>query len=434
MNIFDKFLKIKSNNNTGINLVSDVPKEYSYIKPVIDYFQSKEIPISFYLGKSLINSDLIKLTKKDFLFELDALSLRFRFRKVIYRIFRRITWFFLKPFIKVPYINLIISKLMSLFFNNPLKYKTTLTITKHRYPWLLCSRNSYIITFPGSWDHYIKFFLGYYSDIYFGWSHKMNSHWREYQGCRYINLGYPYIFDYLSDINLPRISENNIKRQNQEQKRLKILYPLTTCLVYGEIIYNAELNLVKIIEQALLNLDVDFLVKARPNSTKSEIDELSRMFRLPPIAEPIKKSINSFSKEYNFQRRQLLETIDSVINFGTTFVVDSAIAQLPIMQLDMRLYKHKEILDLSSLQNKFGPLEDYLLDQKDLIYSIRDDDDIYKSVMDYYKDISNVNLNSKPYKFSKYLRESFTGTNYLHSKFRQNRLDGIFNCINSYLD
>ena len=67
MNIFNKFLKIKSNNNTGINLVADVPKEYSYIKPVIDYFQSKEIPISFYLGKSLINSDLIKLTKKDFL-------------------------------------------------------------------------------------------------------------------------------------------------------------------------------------------------------------------------------------------------------------------------------------------------------------------------------------------------------------------------------
>ena len=119
---------------------------------------------------------------------------------------------------------------------------------------------------------------------------------------------------------------------------------------------------------------------------------------------------------------------------STTFVVDSAIAQLPIMQLDMRKYKKKVILDLSSLQNKFRPLEDYLLDQNDLIYPIKDDDDIYKSVMDYFKDISNVNLNSKPYKFSKYLRESFTGTDYLHSKFRKNRLDGIFNCINSYLD
>ena len=151
-------LNIKSKNKYGVNLVAAYPREYSYIKPIIDYLQKEKIPISFYLDKSVINSQLLKITKRDNIFEINRFNSKHNFREFVYKILRKINWVLFKSFIKIPRINFMISKSMSLFFDNPLKYKTTLTITKHKYPWLLSSRNNYIITFPGSWDHYFKYY------------------------------------------------------------------------------------------------------------------------------------------------------------------------------------------------------------------------------------------------------------------------------------
>ncbi len=426
-------LNIKSKNKYGVNLVAAYPREYSYIKPIIDYLQKEKIPISFYLDKSVINSQLLKITKRDNIFEINRFNSKHNFREFVYKILRKINWVLFKSFIKIPRINFMISKSMSLFFDNPLKYKTTLTITKHKYPWLLSSRNNYIITFPGSWDHYFKYYLGYYSDVYFGWSAKMNSHWQNYQGCSLSKLSFPYIFDYVADIDKENIFENKFKKFNTNKKRLKILYPLATCLEFGESIYKSELYLVNIIKKALSDFDVDFLVKAKPNTSKSELDELNSMFKLSEVKEPL-KHIDSFSKEYNLQRRELLGNVDSVINFGTTFAIDSAIANLPIMQLDLRNYLNKDIFNLSILQNKFKPLEDYLLSEKDLIYPIYSDDDIYKSVNHYVKDLSILNIESKAFQFSKYLRESFTGTNYLSSKERLTRVNNFLYFIKDIIN
>ena len=429
--MLNSLFKIKSKSKNGINVISSYPREYSYLKPVIDSLQKENIPISFYVKKSIIESNLVKLSKLDKLYELDSFDLHFYVRKVFYKIVRRTCWILFKPFISIPKINYIITNLMSLNFDNPFEYKTIVTITKHQFPWLLCSRNNYIITFPGSWDHYFKYYIGYYSDVYVGWSKKMCLHWKDRQGSNLFKIGFPYIFDYASDFKLRKSLEKDIIQVNQKEKTFKVLYPLSTCLEFGESIYRSELHLVKIIQKALLEFNVDFIVKAKPNSSKAEIDELLTMFKLPSIKEPL-KHINNFSKEYNLERRSLLENIDSVINFGTTFAIDSAIALLPVMQLDLRNYINKEIFNLSTLQNKFQPLEDYLLEKEDLIYSVYNDNDIYNAIKEYIKDLNTGSSNSKPYKYSKYLRESLTDSDYLTSNIRNKRQSEIVDFIKKH--
>ena len=421
----------------GINIICKWSLQFSYLKDLIKLLNNEGIPINYYVTDYIISSNLIKLGKNDEIINIDYLSCKYKNKIFFYKKVNNILKINILP-LSISIKNKISSFFINLISKNILRYKTTINITKHDYEFFLAPKDNFVITIAGSWDHYYKFnSLGYETDIYIGWSPKMCDDWDKFQGCKKKLVGYPYIFNYLANKN-PNKRFIEKKSEKNFRGKLKILYPLTFSKLTSEITlkdyYFEEISLITNIQKSLNLNEVDFFIKPKPSAVRDEIEELKKNFKVVGFQNRPKDNYDFFSEEYNNDRHNLLKKIDGVINFGTTFGVDASIAKLPVMQIDLTESNISEFKYLQYFQLKYRHIPSYLLENKDIIYQIINQEDLDLTIRDFVSDLKSKKKNFKALKLSKNLRHLIIGTNDLNIKVKQEReskvLETILNQVN----
>ena len=267
-------------------------------------------------------------------------------------------------------INKLINKIISFFNLKIFKTPLVLNFTTNDQPHLLCQKDVKTITVVESWDHPYKFPIGYSSSLVLLWNKKLSNDWRIIQGDNNLSTGYQAKFDYLIDSN---------NYLHNEKKIIKtIMYPFSTSSHSDNLLYKDELKFVKYLSEISVNNGFKFLIKPKPSTPIGELDFLKTNKNIVILS--YQKSIDganyNLSKLYNQIRIKELKKVDIVFSRGTTFVFDAAIYGLPIVLFN---FKSQNFPGLSKL-NYFPHLSRHLFSQKNLIYEIKDNNNIDRQI------------------------------------------------------
>lgn len=331
------------------------PLQFSYITPYIKELVIRGYCIDFIITRHVHECfpEIIKLGR-DIIF-IDDLEKKYFMQKYLYLFLSKMLNFICVSRFSGKAHNSSLRFIMRFFFKNPFKSKNILNITKCGAGWLLCGRGMKVFTIMGSWDHPTKMPMGYSSDAVFVWNAYLDCQWKKYQGDVNIQIGYPFIFDYL------------LTGSKFQSKASLIIYPFTTTSYeYG---FDEELSFVNTLIQAGLKYGFDFLIKPKPEGAYGELDDLKKYSNIIIASIPSnnKKHRLYFSDQYQKNRLKELSMGFMTINIGTTFSIDAALYGLPVMQLDFRT--SSTYPKLAKIQNQIH-IKDVLLNSDDLIFSL----------------------------------------------------------------
>ena len=140
--------------------------------------------------------------------------------------------------------------------------------------------------------------------------------------------------EYLRDINIIR-------------KNKTIVYATTTSSLNPEY-HEGEVGLIKKLCEAFCNTDKLLYIKPKPNGPKGDYDNLKRKYSNVVIGSysMSPNSADMLNEEYHTFSISSFYYTNLIINFGTTFVLESSLMNVPILQLQLS-------------ENKFGKFGQY---------------------------------------------------------------------------
>lgn len=271
----------------------------------------------------------------------------------------------LLPSIKPELVNETLERLFTRFVPPALPSRRVLAITRSDVRHILCAPDLDVVSLMESWDHPPKAPMGYQSDTAFVWNYAMENDWREFQGDSDVRIGYPFKLHYALEFQTVSSRINGV-----------VLYPATFCERSDPLFFRAELALLEFISAATKRAGVYLIVKPKPNGLPGEFDELIQHHPEVEIA-PYKQSDGAtgyfLDEAYNQERLELLERCDLVINLGTTFAIDAAVAGVPVIQLKL---DDQTLFPELSQANRWVHLERHFFRDSKLLCCIGPYDDI----------------------------------------------------------
>ena len=120
-----------------------------------------------------------------------------------------------------------------------------------------------------------------------------------------------------------------------------IIYPTTTSS-QNSFAHQGEINLIENLCQETQGLGIKLYIKPKPNGSVGDYDEFKKYTHV--IIGPYARNVNAIDlldDNYNIYRYLLLKYSYLMINVGTTFGIEGALLNIPIMQLilDDEMYK-----------------------------------------------------------------------------------------------
>jgi len=311
-------------------------------------------------------------------------------------------------------INEFLSFVSGLWFENPFPTREVMVGSLNSSPELLVAKGQTVTTVMESWDHAVKAPNGYKSDLFLGWNESLCEDWRCFQGDQNCRIFHPLKLRYAHEIykGLPN------KSKTVSNRRIKVLYPIAGTKKFSiDVLVQIERMIIQELIHLTELLDWDLCLKPRPNGLVGEFD-YAKDFSHVSVGDVSHGSIVNpadyfFSDQENFDRFSILNDIDIVINAFTTFGLDSAVAGLPVLQLDLR---YALGFESSSLIYNNYHIEKYLINKKNVIKPIGD------TLLSYISD-SKLDLFSMASDYSRELCEWL----YLYPSSS----DAINECINS---
>lgn len=241
------------------------------------------------------------------------------------------------------------SSLLSIF---SLSYKHQFTedllisFTRVSMPYIFSTKNINHISITESWDHPMRSPYFIVPDYCLTWNNYLKKDIKEYQNLSKVGLISPLKFRYINERakqNIKQILEG-IKKEEYINEITKIknksyvLYPVTTSSVGFE--HLGELKLIEDLCIATKSVDQLLYIKPKPNGPKGDYDIFKKYDHV--IVGKYSSNIESddmLDEEYHSFRYLLLYYSRSVVNAGTTFVLEAAMMKKPIIQLNLMTEK-----------------------------------------------------------------------------------------------
>jgi len=222
---------------------------------------------------------------------------------------------------------------------NPFPTRRIVAVSQADVPHLLCARSQEVITLMESWDHPFKSPAGYSSALVIPWNRDLGADWTHFQGDSNLVIGFPLKLRYALERAAPTI---DLERANGE--KVAMYAACTSSLDYPGYRrwFLDELKLIRDVARATQRAGWRLLIKPKPNGFAGEFDELSSEFSHVGVGayggSSSRSSVINYylDDEYNSARLAELASCDIVINYGTTFALDAAAANRPVLQLDAR--------------------------------------------------------------------------------------------------
>lgn len=240
---------------------------------------------------------------------------------------------------------------------------------------LLSSRKLKIYSIMESWDHVVKQPSGYVSRMAFLWNQDLANDWKNFNYDKLSFSVYPFKL-----------------RFSEKVRRIKQINNKTCCyaVAYSDRFKRSKISrvehiIVKKIADACNSTGWNLLIKLRPNGRKDEFDYLIKKYDNVKISSV--ESINSnpanyfLSDNYNKQRFKFIENASFIINCFTTFGLDCAFANIPVLQMDVRGDK---LLKDSNLFYNNHHIKKYLLNDPNVL-KVKNGDNLENTLKNYLK-------------------------------------------------
>lgn len=359
----------KTSNNTDISILIDA-RIYGYLfSPIIASLINRGINVTVFAPKSIIKNVELDLPKSDFIVykELDSILKKNRFRYFIHLIvlyfftredflfrslkryenarqqdaslFKRMVLGIAKRFPKLPdhKVNITLSKLSTAFLKNPFDSNTVLVATQNSCPHLLGLKSQKVVTVMESWDHAVKKPNGYSSDMVFAWNSSLREDWIAHQHDQVVHVFWPLKLRFARNIELGKKPSCDVIG-----KRKLCVYCVTVTRRFSPpLIIKLEKKLIQDLAKATELAGWDLLIKPRPNGEFGEFDDILKRFpntRIGSVqSQEADVPANYFlDDDYNASRFSEVSEAEFIINAFTTFGLDAAAANLPVLQIDIR--------------------------------------------------------------------------------------------------
>jgi hypothetical protein len=242
-------------------------------------------------------------------------------------------------------INIIYQKFFSLF-RSRLKSDLLISISRVKASYLICSKNIKHISIMESWDHPVKSPYWHKPDYILTWNKDLKKDYKEFQNFKDINISYiqPLKFRYIKerrfkdlDILEGSLKNNDFIQDIQVIKNKEIVTYVTTTSSINKAQHHGEMKLIGQLCQATRKLNKKIYIKPKPNGPKGDYDIFKDKYNHVIVGTYATNpnSIDILDEEYHTFRYLLLYYSDLIINFGTTFVLESSIMDKPIFQLNL---------------------------------------------------------------------------------------------------
>ncbi len=358
----------KIGDKSNISILIDA-RIYGYMfSPIIASLVKKGIGVTVYVPQSILESVKLDLPKSELITykELDPILRANRFRyfihliglylltseEFLFRSFKRMQnaheeaeplkkmiLTIGKYFPKLPdeKVNTTLSKLSGAFFKNPFDSKIILVASQNSCPHLLGLKSQKVVTVMESWDHAVKKPNGYASDIVFAWNSSLREDWIARQHDQLVHVFWPLKLRYAKNVKLVQDDSSGLI-----SKRKYCVYCVTATRRFSPpLIIELEKRLIRDIAKATELAGWDMLIKPRPNGEFGEFDDVLNEFPNTRIGSMQSQEVNEpanyfLDDQYNATRFAEVSGADFIINAFTTFGLDAAAANLPVLQIDIR--------------------------------------------------------------------------------------------------
>jgi len=360
--------KGNNSNHSTISILIDA-RIYGYLfSPIIVSLIKRDIKIIVYAPLSILNKVKLDLPINDLISykDLDSILKKNSFRYFIHlivlyfltpeiflfrsmklyensrqeaKLFKRIILGIAKLCPKLPNnkVNITLSKISTAFLKNPFDSKTILVASQNSCPQLLGLKSQKVVTVMESWDHAVKKPNGYASDIVFAWNSSLREDWIASQHDQLVHVFWPLKLRYAKKFGLVHeVSSDLIS------KRKFCVYCVTATRRFSSpIIIELEKKLIRDLSKATGLAGWDLLIKPRPNGEFGEFDDVLKEFSNTRIgamqSQEVDVPANYFLDDgYNATRFAEVSGAEFIINAFTTFGLDAAAANLPVLQIDIR--------------------------------------------------------------------------------------------------
>mgnify|MGYP001204806690 CR=1 FL=1 len=358
----------KKGNDRNISILIDA-RMYGYLfSPIIASLIERGIKVTVYAPQSILKNVELDLPNDDLIAykDLDPILKKNRFRYFIHLIglyfFTREEFLFrsikryqfdneeaslfkrtilraakLSPKLPDDKVNKFLSKISTAFLANPFDSKTILVGSQNSCPQLLGLKSQKVVTVMESWDHAVKKPNGYASDIVFAWNSSLREDWIERQHDQFVHVFWPLKLRYAKNIEVVKEVSSDLIGE-----RKFCVYCVTATRRFSfPIIIELEKKLIRDLSKATELAGWDLLIKPRPNGEVGEFDDVLEEFpntRIGTItSQDVDVPANYFLDDnYNATRFAEVSGAEFIINAFTTFGLDAAAANLPVLQIDIR--------------------------------------------------------------------------------------------------
>lgn len=262
-------------------------------------------------------------------------------------------------------VNRRIHAIMARVFRNPFATDTVLTFTVLGNEYLLSARRLRVVAVMESWDQTSKYPLGYQPACAFVWNRFLQEDWLRHQGAASLGIGYPIKLGYACAANL-------VARAGRSSDAVvRIMYPATFCANSLIHYFEEECRLIRLLAEATHRMSAVLFIKPKPNAVEGEYTRILEGFdNIEYGSYNQQRSAADYLLEDDYNRRRIAELrgCDLVINLGTTFAIDAALAGLPVLQLHVD--DSRSFPSLTELMKNTFHLQEHFLSRPDLVVKV----------------------------------------------------------------
>ena len=211
-------------------------------------------------------------------------------------------------------------------------------------PYLFANSRTKVIFIMESWDHIVKRPHLIKPSYFMTWNEDLKLDAKIYQNYRHMNYIYPLKLRYIEKFSA--MDYNNILKYISNESYLKdlkrinnkdvILYPVSYTSVDNYERHLDQLKFIKSLISVFSDSNFIFFIKPKPTGPIGDYDSL--LGEKNVIIGEYTPSLNKedmLKDEYHAYRYLLLKKSKLVINAGTTFGLDAALADTPVLQLNI---------------------------------------------------------------------------------------------------
>ena len=358
----------KKGNNSNISVLIDA-RIYGYLfSPIIDSLIKRGIKVTVFTPQSILKNVELDLPNSDLIAYrvLDPILRKNRFRHYIHLVglyfftreeflfrslkryahdneeaslFKRIILRTAKLCPKMPdyKVNKFLSRISTAFLVNPFDSKTVLVGSQNSCPHLLGLKSQKVVTVMESWDHAVKKPNGYASDFVFVWNHSLKEDWIARQHDQFVHVFWPLKLRYAKNL---KEDKEVLSYSIGERKFCVYCVTATRRFSFPKLI-ELEKKLIRDLSKATELAGWDLLIKPRPNGEIGEFDDVLEEFPNTRVGSIISQDVDvpaNYFLDDNYNARRFAEVAGAefIINAFTTFGLDAAAANLPVLQIDIR--------------------------------------------------------------------------------------------------